>query len=294
MDFSFPHYLLSKQTVDDRALNKEVVNALRLHLPPGPVSVIEVGAGIGTMLKRLVDWSLFCRGEYVMVDSVEENLAYAREWVPHWAAGAGLNVERTGENSLLICDSTRDIHIRLECADVFDFILKNRKPADLLIAHAFLDLLPVSQSLETLMSLTKGLAWLTINFDGISAFHPVVDYELDEKIEQLYHLTMDKRPGGGDSRMGRHLFGHLRAMDAAVLAAGASDWVVYGNGGKYPADEKYFLQFILQFFEDALRDCRDLEPAILDRWLAKRHEQIERGELVYIAHQMDFLVRRNP
>ena len=144
------------------------------------------------------------------------------------------------------------------------------------------------------MSLTKELAWLTINFDGISALYPVIDCELDEKIEQLYHLTMDKRPGGGDSRMGRHLFGHLRAMDAAVLAAGASDWVVYGNGGKYPADEKYFLQFILQFFEDALRDCRDLEPAILDPWLAKRHEQIERGELVYIAHQMDFLVRRNP
>jgi hypothetical protein len=26
-------------------------------------------------------------------------------------------------------------------------------------------------------------------------------------------------------------------------------------------------------------------------WLAERREQIERGELIYIAHQMDFLAR---
>lgn len=293
MNYSFPHYLLSKQTVDDRALNKDVVNALRFHLPPEPLSVIEVGAGIGTMLKRLVMWGLLCRGEYVMVDSTEENLAFAREWIPQWAADAGLRVERTGENRLHICDPTRDIQIRLQATDVFDFIPRNQKPADLLIAHAFLDLLPVSQSLVPLLSLTSRLAWLTINFDGITALHPVIDYELDEKIEQLYHATMDNRPGGGDSRMGRHLFKQLRTIDAEILAAGGSDWVVYANDGRYPADEKYFLQFILHFFEGALRDCGDLKPLILDRWLAERYDQIESGELVYIAHQMDFLVCRN-
>ena len=54
MDYSFPRYLLSKQTVDDRALNKDVVNALRVHLPPELVSVIEIGAGIGTFSGRLM------------------------------------------------------------------------------------------------------------------------------------------------------------------------------------------------------------------------------------------------
>src|SRR5512138_3269792 len=74
MDYSFPRYLLSKQTVDDRALNKDVLNALRVNIPPEPVSIIEVGAGIGTMLKRLITWNIFCRGEYVLVDAMEENL----------------------------------------------------------------------------------------------------------------------------------------------------------------------------------------------------------------------------
>lgn len=291
MDYLFPRYLLSKQTVDDRALNKDVLNTLRMHMKPEPLSMIEVGAGIGTMLKRLVRWNILCRGEYVLLDAMQENIEYAREWIPQWATEAGLSAERTGEDQFRLCDSTRDIHIRLECSDVFDFIQRNKKPADVLIAHAFLDLLPLPESLEKLFSLTDGLAWLTINFDGMSTLQPVIDRALDEKIESLYHATMDARSSGGDSRTGRKLFEHLRNSRAEILEAGASDWVVFAKNGTYPADEKYFLQFILYFFESSLLGCADLDADTFRSWLAKRHEQIERGELVYIAHQMDFLVK---
>ncbi len=74
MDYSFPHYLLSKQTVDDRALNKDVLNALRIHMPPEPVSIIEVGGGIGTMLKRLIQWGILCNGDYILVDASRQTL----------------------------------------------------------------------------------------------------------------------------------------------------------------------------------------------------------------------------
>ena len=158
MDYSFPHYLLSKQTVDDRALNKDVLNALRANLSPQPVTIIEVGGGIGTMLKRLIQWGVLCNGDYILVDAMETNIAYAREWIPQWAAKAGLSVERFGQNELRVCDSAREIRISLKCADVFDFIQRNEKPADLLIAHAFLDLLPMPESLEKLFLLTKSLA----------------------------------------------------------------------------------------------------------------------------------------
>jgi len=90
--------------------------------------------------------------------------------------------------------------------------------------------------------------------------------------------------------MGRRLFEHIRNVNVEVLAAGASDWVVFASNGRYPADEKYFLQFILHFFESSLRGNSELDSSALDDWLTRRHEQIERGELVYIAHQMDFLV----
>jgi hypothetical protein len=293
MDYTFSRYLLSKQTVDDRALNKDVLNALRVHLLPQPVSIVEVGAGIGTMLKRLVDWNILCSGDYVLVDGMRENIAYARDWIPQWAAAAGLDVESMGPAALRICDRERDIRIRLEHADVFDFLATNERPADLLIAHAFLDLLPMPASLGKLLQLTNGLAWLTINFDGVSTLQPEIDPALDERIERLYHASMDRRLSGGDSRTGRKLFAHLRTAGAEVLAAGASDWVVHAPAGQYPADEKYFLQFILNFFAEALVDCEELDSFPFRDWLARRREQIERGELVYIAHQMDFLVRKN-
>jgi hypothetical protein len=292
MDYSFSRYLLSKQTVDNRALNKDVVNALRANFPPEPVTIIEVGAGIGTMLKRLIEWNLICTGEYVLVDEMLENITYAREWIPQWAMEAGLDVAGAGQNQLRVCDQTRDIHISLECADVFDFIQRNEKPADLLIAHAFLDLLPMPGSLEKLFLLTKGLAWLTLNFDGVTTLQPVIDDALDEKIEQLYHKTMDMRPTGGHSHTGRKLFEYLRSLNAEIILAGASDWVVHTTSGAYPADEEYFLHFILNFFESALKDQVELDPTAFKHWLAARRVQIERGELVYIAHQMDFLVRK--
>ncbi|MBN2115324.1 MAG: hypothetical protein JW730_02060 [Anaerolineales bacterium] len=292
MDYSFPRYLLSKQTVDDRALNKDVLNALRVNLLQQPVTVIEVGAGIGAMLKRLIQWDVFCTGDYILVDAMAANIAYARQWIPQWAAEAGLSVERLGPDQLHLGDQAHDIRVRLECADVFDFIQKNEKPADALVAHAFLDLLPMPASLEKLFLLTKGLAWLTLNFDGVTTLQPIIDDSFDEKVERLYHKSMDGRPSGGDSRTGRKLFDHLRSLNAQIIAAGASDWVVHGSDGTYPADEKYFLHFILGFFESSLKAHPELDPAMFGNWLAERHAQIERGELVYIAHQMDFLVRK--
>jgi len=179
----------------------------------------------------------------------------------------------------------------LEQADVFDFIRKNEQPADLLIAHSFLDLLPMPKSLPKLLSLTNNLAWLTINFDGVTIFEPVIDAALDEQIERLYHKTMDIRPTGGDSKSGRHLFGHLQSAGADILAAGASDWVVHAVNREYPDDEAYFLYFILHFFEEALTGHAELNGESFAHWLSERRSQIERGELTYIAHQMDFLVK---
>jgi hypothetical protein len=288
MEYSFARYLLSKQSVDDRALNKDVLNALKANLPQQPFRIIEVGAGIGAMLRRLVRWEVLCQAEYVMVDEMAENVENASEWVNVWAEESGLSVER-GEEGLRLSDESREIQIQFEQADVFDFIQKNSKPADLLIAHAFLDLLPMPESLARLLTLTNKLAWLTINFDGMTTFEPTIDAALDAEIERLYHETMDMRATGGDSKSGRHMFEHLRMAGMQILAAGSSDWVVHAVDGKYPGDEEYFLHYVLHFFEESLKDNKELDKESFVNWLKERRMQIERGELVYIAHQMDFL-----
>lgn len=291
MEYSFPRYLLSKQSVDNRALNKDVLAALKANLPEEPFTVIEVGGGIGTMLARLLHWEVISQIGYTLVDEMVENIEFARTWLPEWARETGFDAEETSKNELRIFDAQRNISVKLVQADVFEFIEHNPAPADLLVAHAFLDLLPMPGSLPKLFSLTKNLAWLTLNFDGTTSLEPIIDPELDAKIERLYHETMDTRPSGGDSRSGRHLFGHLRQVGAEIEAAGASDWVVYPTDGQYPADEAYFLHFILHFFENSLGNHPELDKATFANWLGKRREQVERGELVYIAHQMDFLTR---
>lgn len=297
MEYSFPRYLLAKRTVDDRALNLAVYRSLQSNLPARPsLRITEAGAGTGTMLRRLLQWGLFERADYTVVDESAENIATAREWLPRWAQQGGLQVEESGEG-LRLFDDRREVRAHPVASDIFEFIASKPPPADLLIAHAFLDLLPLPGSLGPLFSLIKprGLAWLTLNFDGVTLFEPVIDPDLDAQILDLYHRTMDERLTrgipSGDSRTGRHLFAYLRQAGAEILEAGASDWVVFPRLGQYPGDEAYFLHFVLHFFEDSLTGCPALDPQRFAGWLAARHAQVERGELVYIAHQVDFLVR---
>ena len=295
MPFSFPRYLLAKQTVDDRALNRHVYETLLSHVPSETIDIIEVGAGIGTMAARLLRWGSVTRANYLVVDSMQENIDFARTWLPQWAGENRLRWERIEENHLRLFDDTRDLNLIFVCADVFGFIQASPPKADLLVAHAFLDLLPMPESLSKLFSLVKsdGLAWLTLNFDGVTSLEPIIDPVLDTLIERLYHQTMDERPTGGDSQSGRHLFNYLKDAGAEILAAGSSDWVVYPENGKYPADEAYFLHFILHFFEQSLTGHPELNPKAFADWLKERRAQIDRGELTYIAHQMDFLVQRS-
>jgi hypothetical protein len=123
----------------------------------------------------------------------------------------------------------------------------------------------------------------------------VIDAELDPRIEILYHRTMDERrtrgsPSGG-SHTGRQLLSLLLEMDIDVLAAGSSDWVVFPQNSAYLADEAYFLHFIVHTIDGALRGHPELDPPDFESWIQTRHAQIERGELTYIAHQLDLLGR---
>jgi hypothetical protein len=114
---------------------------------------------------------------------------------------------------------------------------------------------------------------------------------------RAYHRDMDERVRygrpAGDSRTGRRLFGYLRDAGAPALAAGSSDWVVSaGPDGNYPDDEAYFVRCILNTIQNALRSREDrVEPADLADWLAARGRQLAAGELVYLAHQLDFTGR---
>jgi hypothetical protein len=289
----YARYLAAKTTVDDRALNRHVLAELRRLMPAGALCILEVGAGLGTMVARLLDWGVVSAGEYILLDADRQLLNSARRWLGDWAATRGLRVA-------LLPDGLRigDLRVRLVHAELGSYPeAAHGALADVLIANAVLDLVDVPAVLPGLLRLLApgGLYWFTINYDGHSIFTP--GHPHDGQIMQAYHCDMDERfrhgRPAGESTTGRHLFHYLRAALAPALAAGSSDWVVNaGPDGNYPGDEAYFLRTILDTIQNALRNHPDrVEPADLAGWLAARGRQLAAGELVYIAHQLDFAGR---
>jgi hypothetical protein len=293
MTFDYARYLAAKTTVDDRALNRRVLAELCRLMPAGAPRVLEVGAGLGTMVARLMDWGAVCAGEYILLDADRRLLDCSRRWLCDWAAARGLRTD-------LLPDGLRagDLRVRLVHAELGRYLeAAHGAPADVLIANAFLDLVDVPAVLPGLLRLLApgGAYWFTINYDGESIFEP--GHPHDDQIMRAYHCDMDERfryrRPAGESRTGRRLFHYLRAAGAPALAAGSSDWVVSADpNGNYPGDEAYFLRSILHTIHDSLRNRQDrVEPADLSDWLAERGRQLAAGELVYIAHQLDFAGR---
>ena len=293
MTSDYARYLAAKTTVDDRALNRHVLAELRRLMPAGAPRVLEVGAGLGTMVARLIDWGVVGAGEYILLDADRQLLDCSRLWLRDWAAARGLRSD-------LLPDGLQvgDLRVRLVHAELIRYLeAAHGALADVLIASAVLDLVDVPAILPGLLRLLVpgGVYWFTINYDGETIFEP--PHPLDDQVMLAYHCDMDERirygRPAGDSRTGRRLFHHLRDAGAPALAAGSSDWVVNaGPDGNYPADEAYFLRSILDTIHNALRNRQHgVDPADLADWLAALGRRLDAGELVYIAHQLDFVGR---
>jgi SAM-dependent methyltransferase len=293
-------YLQSKRSVDDRALCRHVLDALRAELLPGtrdrPVKVLELGAGSGTMIARCVEWDLLRHAEYIGLDTDASALAEARRELPRWANEHGLRPEPTS-SGMVLTDADRGITVGLEHADLFEFEAEARAPRDLVIANAVLDLVDIPAALARVWSFLRpqGLFWFTINFDGETIFEPPEDPPFEQQLLELYHRSMDERVvagrATGGSRTGRRLFTEIAVAGGELVAAGSSDWVVHPVGGRYPHAEAEFLRHILDIIEAELSGHPELDARRLRGWLAKRREQVDRAKLVMVSHQLDFFGR---
>ena len=270
-DASFIRYLAAKKSVDDRALNRRVWEAMSARVASLSPRVLELGGGIGTMIERVAADAALHPRAWTMVDAQPVLVDEARRRLT--AMGR--------------------FPVELVCADVLDFVARVKEPFDLVIASAFLDLFDPARVAARLLplALPTGCFLFSITFDGLTALEPVVDPDLDRRVIDLYHRTMDERvvagKPSGDSRCGRHLLTLLPSCGYRILEAGASDWIVHPRDGAYPADEALFLSCILGFFEESLSARVDLDRSDLDRWLRVRRGQLAAGTLVLIAHHLD-------
>lgn len=310
--YTFQRYLAAKRTVDDRALNHHVWESLHGELAQREtehdLTILEIGGGIGTMIERLLEDGRLSRTTYHLVDEQHENITTASERLTqrynthhHPTSGADFHLHPTQSHTLVNMPSTH-LNLHLYTSDLFEFI-QSAGPltqVDLLLAHAFMDLVDIPATLPLLtQSLKPGaLLYFTINFDGATILEPTIDKAFDAHIEGIYHRTMDERitngKPSGDSHTGRHLFHQMKTANIHTIDAGSSDWVIIPHHGSYPHDEGYFLHFIVNTMHSALRDHPDIDRPRFEQWIATRHAQIEQGELVYIAHQLDYLGEYQP
>jgi hypothetical protein len=303
-DQRFARYLSSKKSVDDRALKNHVRDALAAALskssPESRLKVLELGAGIGTMIERLVDWKLLTCAEYTAADSAADLVAESPRRLARWAAGRGFDFSLQPKNTALIRTQDGELLIKFLQADVYDFLSPENSEGqqwDLGIAHAFIDVVDIGGVLPRFCNLIRpgGLLYLTLNYDGETIFLPELSYAFEKRIMQLYNQSMDDRITGGRKtggcQTGRKLFGHLKAVNAAVLAAGSSDWIVMPGPHGYPRDESYFLHYILDTIYYELRNRSGLDQNEFESWVQTRHDQVAKAELVFIAKNLDWLAQ---
>jgi len=293
---SFQRYLRAKRTVDDRALDRRVVETLRTELTArgeatdGPLQVLEIGAGIGTMVARAIEWDLLPAGriEYTALDLNEDNVVEMYEYFADWASDRSVTVSGT-DTVELDCPDHR-IVVEPVTAEAVTYADDNPQAFDLLVGAALLDILDLN-GLDTLLGslASGGLYYFPITFDGATRFRP--SHPADEAIENHYHDHMDQKPGGS-SRAGGDVLERLQTMPGVeLLAVAGSDWIVRSEDGGYPGDEAYFLRHILDTVESAVGEMAGEAFHDLDPWLAQRRAQVDAGELVYLTHQLDFLGR---
>jgi SAM-dependent methyltransferase len=278
-DASFIRYLSSKKSVDDRSLNSRVWEGLLSRVKRHP-RVLEIGGGIGTMIQRVAEEGRLSPASWTMIDAQPALVETART-----------RVGRDAPFPAELVVSELDAFLRGNGG-------KGAGPFDLVVANAFLDLVDTRTTLPRLLPLVErgGLFYFSINFDGLTSLEPEIDRAVDELIIDTYHRTMDERMTGGvpsgDSRCGRHLLTLLPQSGYEILEAGASDWIVHPAGSGYQADEAYFLGCILTFFEESLAGRPEIAANDLSDWLSLRRAQLARGELVFMAHQVDILAAR--
>lgn len=284
----FFDYLRAKATVDDRALNHTVwldfASALssiaRREREGDSILLLDLGAGIGCGVTRMLDRQLFRdwppsrRIEWMLVDRSAEALDEAR-------------------NQLIpLLDRTMTVHFKT--GDITAFARAQTAPFHAVIGHALLDMLDLDESLNDILNLIApgGIGYFPICFDGVTIFEP--GDELDDAVLQSFHRSMDPNGVGKvpRSHTGRSLIQRLRQEPVTLLGVGSSDWIVYATDGAYRHREGDFVAAILELVERAVADAGDIAPSDLGGWLRRRRAQLDAAELTYIAHQMDYLLKK--
>lgn len=279
--FDYVQYLDVKKNIDDRSLNKAVwndfANWLRARNELGAeLRCLEIGAGIGTMIERLLEACLLRQCHYIALEPESLFKKAAQVRLRSWANAHGVVFEINAEGIWSL--SGKDLGLTIEWLEAdADQInqLFNKESFDLLLSHAVIDLLPVPTVMPVILSKLKqaGGFYFSLNFSGETSFLPS-DHS-DAGIAKNYHKDMDTRFPELDwqpSLTGDALPKWLENYGCQKVINGESDW--YLSDKNHTSGDGLFIKNILDTIKKALAGMSGLED-----WLNKRYKQLQQKQL---------------
>ena len=313
MKIDYVRYLEAKRTVDGRALDIHCLQKFRQALQSIPSSstirIVELGAGTGTMLRRLIrDFDKFFVNpvEFTLIDIKADALAIARRLLLN--CDAQLDSAGMSDNSISIHHSGVDgtipdielpgLLVRFKRADVFEFLRSRIAKFDAVIAASFLDLvslddiLPIIKNCIDPSSLVRAI-YCPLTFNGVTIFSSVPN---DSPILRAFHSSMGRGTAGGvdicRAYTGNYLRAALKMINGQAIAMADSNWNVVPKNGMYQNDEMYFVQCILQFVASTSKDELSrfgVTANDVDEFMKDSLNSLRQKTLSYSAHNVDFV-----
>jgi SAM-dependent methyltransferase len=274
--FDYVEYLQLKKAIDDRSLNPLVWQTLtdwitQKSLQHQKLRILEIGAGTGTMIGRLLESIFPFRASYTALEPEQAFKVAAKEQLERWANDKGIGFTEIANGVWQLNEG--DKYLELDWlsipAENVGTIIEDSS-LDLLLAHAVVDLLPVPVLLPKLLSLLKpeGAFYFSLNYSGTTQFEP--GHHADDSLMQAYNRDMDARFDDlkwRASLTGIRLGSWLAATGYQVVAEADSDW-------KLNSSDSVFVRNILDTIKKALQGMNELPT-----WYDTRASQLEAGSL---------------
>ena len=286
--FDYVQYLDVKKSIDDRSLNKTVLLEFSTWLRAESerketLKVLEIGAGIGTMIERLLEASLLINCHYIALEPETLFKDAALDRLSEWANKHNCDFKIDSAGLWLI--NSNELNLRIEWVEAdagkIDKLF-GEDEFDVLLSHAVIDLLPVPEIMPSILEKLKaqGGCYFSLNFSGGTDFYP--EHESDHVISSNYHADMDSRFPDIDwqpSLTGSTLPNWLKNYGCQKVIEGESDWQLGELGeleesGGLNKEDGLFVRNILDTIKKALTDLPGL-----DAWLSVRYKQLEQRQL---------------
>jgi len=283
MPVAFADYLAAKFALDERSLNCEVRGAFLDGLQRLPhIECLDVGAGTGATLRRLLQSELSTPLSVTLLDRDRDLLEQARArlagWLQAWAMPPAIR---------FVAEALNDY--------------RPDRRYNVITAHAFLDIMPLTQALRLFSGWLQpgGYLYASLNYNGETVLADAYENgAFESQLLDYYNHTMETRRVDGQvtggAYCGQRLTALLPEFGFRVLACGNSDWHIAPLQGRYRDNDAVCLTALLEMIRSEAQRSNLFRREELDRWHDDRQRRVQERRLAMHVHQTDVLARLEP